>query len=147
MKNGDISNEVSPRLLIEFEGLLGAKLTSRRMYLVARRLRRWEQAADLWDLDDLVIKVIIDLTWRLHQEIDVVTTGPREFARALGDRLDNEQVPVRRVWTYDPRYLARRLISMPYVTAVYTPDPKHALMYGSRGRVITPETITQIGRY
>ncbi|WP_157247824.1 hypothetical protein [Nonomuraea typhae] len=147
MQGGDISNQTTPRLLIEFENLIGHPPARKGLAAVKRTLGQWHRLALEWDLDDLVVKVMWDLSWRLHQTLEVITTQGPDFATALEERLDAEQVPASRVWAYQPRVLARRLASMPYVAAVYTTDPHHALLYGSRGRLITTDNLLQMGRF
>ncbi|GAA2322127.1 hypothetical protein GCM10010149_89080 [Nonomuraea roseoviolacea subsp. roseoviolacea] len=148
MEKGDISSETNPRLLIEFEDLLGHPFAGdQRKSWFSRKVRKPAPNVSEWDIDDLVAKVIIDRSYRMHLEIDVITQGSAEFAVQLAERLDNEQIPARRVWSYQPRVLARRLISMPYVAAVYTPSREHALLYGSKGRLVTPENVVQIGNF
>ncbi|MGW0060337.1 hypothetical protein ACWDTT_10465 [Streptosporangium sandarakinum] len=152
MQHGDISAEVAPRLLIEFEDLLARP---REEDPDPVRYKRWLpqrfQKTDpvrAWDLNDLVVKVMWDLTWRFGLELDVITvSGSDEDAHALAERLDAEQVPARRVWAADPRMLARRLVAMPHVTSVATASPERCAMYGRWGRLITPANVTQMGRF
>ncbi|MFI6495915.1 hypothetical protein [Nonomuraea typhae] len=149
MQKGDISSEIVPRILIEFEGLLAhpQEQVPEPGGFLDRVFVRVKKPKIAWDLDDLVVKVMWDLTWRFSQEIDVITKQGEVFARDLADRLEVEQVPARRIWDYQPRRLARQLASMPYIAAVYTGEREHAMLYGSRGRLVTPATITQIGRF
>lgn len=149
MEKGDLGNEVVPRLLIEFEGLLAHLVVQEPEPpgFMSRMLGRRPEPVSTWDLDDLVVKVMWDLTYRFHQELDVITKQGQDFARELAERLDVEQVPARRVWAYEPRRLARQLAAMPYVAAVYTGELEHAMLYGSRGRLITPANVLQMGRF
>lgn len=148
MQGGDISNEPAPRLMLEFEGLLGIHPPRRLKYAIDRKFGRWRAAANAWRLNDQVVKVIRDRAWRMHLDIDVITFQPPEFADALADRLETENIPVRRVYSYTLREITRDLINMPHVQAIYSADPSRArLAYGHRGRLVTTQTIAEIGRY
>lgn len=149
MKNGDISNEVVPRLLIEFEDLIAhlPEATNRRWAIRPRQNGKRSAQVEAWEIDDLVVKVMWDLTWRARQQLEVITIQGEDFALRLANRLDVEQVPAQRVWHADPRMLARRLVAMPYVSAVYTGSPERAALYGKWGRLVSPDNVQSMGRF
>ncbi|MEV4576006.1 hypothetical protein AB0K16_22440 [Nonomuraea jabiensis] len=133
--------------MIEFEGLLGHPPANSIKAGLWRKTGMWKSLVDLWELDELVAKVIVDRSDRLGQMIDIITTQPAEFAEALEERLENEDITVRRVWSFEPRKLARRVEFMRHVAAVYTTSPHRALLYGKKGRHVIPENITKIGLF
>lgn len=147
MMNGDISNEVVPRLLIEFEGLVGNMSDGRNPLSRIKSLGNWKSAANSWELNETVLKIITHRADWMKFDIDVITIGPAKFAEALFARFENEDIPVKSVWSYTPEKLARRVEFMQRVAAVYTPEQKHALMYGNKGRYITPDNVNSIGRF
>lgn len=135
MLGGDISNEVSPRLLFVFEGTVGT-LPSKtaeakeRFYL---RTKRWAKAVELWQIADRAYALLWDVTWRYNYRFDIVTYQPKGFAKALAERLDDEGLPVGRVFASSPNLLTKKLAFMPDVRYVYDADPSRHLTYGGRG--------------
>lgn len=138
MEGGDISNEVPPRFYFVFEGLIGrVPPKEQRRYDRLCKLRRWEKAAALWEIDDVALSYMWDMAWRHHFQVDVVTFV--EEHEALRDRLDEEGIPYGHLRHYaSPDSLAMRLAYMPYVTRIYYAYPERPFVFGDRG-VYTPE--------
>jgi hypothetical protein len=135
MLGGDISNEVSPRLLFVFEGTVG-RLPSKAAEAkekVQCKLKRWDKAVECWEIPERAYALLWDVTWRYNYRFDIVTYRPKGFAKALGQRLDDEGLPVGRVWNSSPVLLAKKLAFMPDVRFVYDADPTRHLTYGGRG--------------
>jgi|GEM_PF-4848041 len=151
MERGDISNQLYPRLLVEWENLLGIPPHHVKFwkdpYRVRRKFGLGKDPLSRWQLNELVATAITNRSWLDNQEYEVITLGPPDFAEALAEYLDRKSVPIRRVWSYEPDVLGRQLITMPYVAAVYTTNPQHALKYGRWGRLVTPENVRQIGYF
>lgn len=150
MERGDISNEVVPRLVVAFEGMLGIlpeKPKERTLLTWPRRAgKRQAQAkrtVDAYDINDALARVIWDTTWRHKYSVDVVTYLGDDAVEALEARLDAEGLPIGRVWATTPERLARRLPYMPDVAAVF--DNEHHLIYGSKGRTLPAAPTTLIG--
>jgi hypothetical protein len=146
----DISNEVVPRLLIAFEGMLGIlpeKSDSYVVELVARKFGRKQRTAqrsvDAYEINDALARVIWDTTWRHKYSVDVVTYLGEDAVAPLEARLDVEGLPIGRVWSTTPERLARRLPYMPDVAAVF--DNEHHLIFGSKGRLLPAVPTTLIG--
>lgn len=138
MKDGDISSEVAPRILVVFEGIIGSLHPKKeKQYLRAVRRSRWDEAISCWELNEHSLRVIWDLTYRRAQAVDVVTFVSQQFADVLAARLDEEDMPVHRVWFSTPPRLARMLAYMPDVTAVYDADESHVFTYGAKGHVLS----------
>lgn len=149
MQNGDISNEVSPRLVVVFEGLLGV-LPERResafefaARTFGRRASQAKRSVNSYEINEPLARVIWDTIWRYRYSVDVVTYLGEDFAGALEERLDRENLPIGRVWADEPHKLARRIAHMPDVAAIY--DNEHHLMYGSKGRTLPAAPTTLIG--
>jgi len=148
MQGGDISNEIFPRILIEFEDLIAHKPEEEpRKWRLGTRARRLRDEVYAWEINDLVVKVMWRMVFHFRHEIDVITLQGEEFAELLAERLDEEQVPANRVWATEPRKLARRLAAMPYVAAIYTGSPERAAIYGQRGRLVTADNVTLMGQF
>lgn len=145
MQNGDISNEVSPRLVLVYEGLLGLLPTPRARAgeALARKTHQWKRAAKAYEINEPLARVIWDTVWRYRYSVDVITYLGEDFADAVEARLDDEGLPVGRVWADSPQRLARRLALMPDVAAVY--DNENHLIYGSKGRTLPAAPTTLIG--
>lgn len=135
MQDGDLSNEVAPRLLFVFEGTVAtlpskATATKERLYC---RTKRWDRAVGLWEVSDRASALLWDVLWRYHYRFDIVTFRPFGFAQALMRRFDAEGFPVGNVRASSPSSLAQQLAYMPDVRYVYDADPDHVLTYGGRG--------------
>lgn len=141
MQGGDISNEQVARLLIVWEHLLGLLPDKRTEAKVDRLLkhRRWEKACDLFEINEPLAHRIWDITWRYHYSIDVITWIGPEFAMTVADRVEREDLPIGRVRYENQTNFTRKLAYMPYVAAVYTPDPRHRFTFGGKGRVVSPQ--------
>ena len=99
MQAGDISNDVAPRFVFVFEGLLASLPTpiavaQEKTYA---RLHRWKKAAALWKIDGTVQSHMWDLVWRYDFGLDVITYKPADYAEAIEDMLDRHQMPAARV--------------------------------------------------
>lgn len=130
-----------PKFVLVFEGALG-QLSPAAEPEFARRMkaRDYQGAVALWQLDDLVIRILWDRVWRYSQAWYVVTylSGDDGFAQALGTRLEAEEIPSRQVWASEPGHFARRLVTMPDIIRVYDPDPGRAGIYSPvTGRLLT----------
>jgi hypothetical protein len=149
MERGDISNEVVPRLVIAYEGMLGVlpEKPERVHELVARkfgrRARMAKRTVDAYEINDRLARVIWDTTWRFRYSVDVVTYLGDDAVEPLEERLDREGLPIGRVWADTPERLARRLPYMPDVAAIF--DNEHHLIYGSKGRTLPAAPTTLIG--
>lgn len=140
MRNGDLSNEVVPRLVLVFEGALGFMPTEDwQKFDRSIRRKRWDDAAALWQINPLMAVRLWDITMRLSFTVDIVTfAGPEPFGEALEYRLqDVEDLPVGRAWATRPGLLARKIAYMPDLFRVYDPDPTRVLTWGGKGRIIT----------
>lgn len=146
MEKGDLGNEEVPRLLIVFEGAVGylADDDAVKAHDKAVSKGHWDDALAQYTLFGLMLQKIWDLTFRSTVTIEVVTfTGP-EFADLLAARLNDEDVPVHKVWATTPGALARKLPYMPAVFAVYDADAAHVLTYpAGKGRYLTD--VNQLG--
>lgn len=144
MQDGDLSNEVAPRLMFVFEGVVGqlrgpaAELREKGML----RLHRWAKAVECWEIPDVARAVLWDAAWRYSYRFDIVTHRPAGFAKALVPLLDEADIPYTQVRSWRPDVLARRMVTMPELQAVYFADPANRFTYGGRG-VFLPEGLTQ----
>lgn len=148
MRGGDLSNEVVPRAVLVFEGALGfIDRNDQRAFGRAIRRKRWDDAAECWQLFDLMVTRIWYVATRLSVTLDVVTfAGPPEFGEALERRLqDAEELPVHRVWATTVELLCRKIAYMPDLAVIYDPEPSRQFTWGAKGRILTD--INQLGAF
>lgn len=136
MENGDISNGVSARLLVVFEGTIATiedRLTEqkRAFYL---KSHRWQRAASCWSVDMLTTKRFWDMTFRLSQTIDIVTYLDEREAEHIQVRLDQLGLPFGNFWATTLEELCREILPNPSVTTILDADPKRVFTYGGKGR-------------
>lgn len=149
MQGGDISNYVSPRLVCVFEGLIGLlpDTKARAQEAVYRKAKRWARAARTYEVNEEMAKHIWDVYSRTDYSIDVVTYLGDDMAEAIAEVLDDERLPIGRVFATTPDQLARRIAHMPDLAAIYDPNPSHRFTYGSKGRLTNPATPNLMGRF
>lgn len=135
MRGNDLGNTPVPRLVVVFENAIGYLPDDLRdQWRELKAARDWEGLARLFELDQMMLRKITDLTYRFSVSVDVVTyCGPEPFAEALARVLDRENVPVRIVFSSTPERMARRTSYEPDIVAVYDGTPGHALVYGRKG--------------
>lgn len=153
MERGDISNDVVPRLVIAFEGMLGIPkpVPQERRFVGIRQLSRQfgkrkaltDELMDGFEINETLAKVIWDTVYRYAYRIDVVTYLGEEFAEALEKRLDDEHLPISSVWADEPHKLARAIAYRPDIAAIF--DNDHHLFYGSKGRILPAGATSLIG--
>lgn len=148
MENGDISNEVVPRLVIVYEGLLGLlPKKSESKFDIAVRFGRWKRAVDLFETNDLLARKIWDVTWRYNFSVDVVTFLGDKARAQIAARLENEDLPIRRVWETEPNNLSRQIAYMPDLGAIYFANEQLKYTFGSKGRFLSPGAANHFGTF
>lgn len=149
MWKGDISNQMSPRLVVVFEGLLGLlpNPRARAAESLARKAHQWKRAVRQYEMNELAAKKIWDVTWRKGHSVDVITWLGDDFAEALQVRLDDENLPINRVYAAEPHQLARSLAYAPDIAAIYDPDPRHSFTFGGKCRPLGPENAHLLGDF
>ena len=145
IKGNDLSNAPVPRICIVFENALGYLPDSARpQWRKLARRGKWDDAARLFELDALMMRQVARLTHLSSMSIDVVTyCGPADFAAALARRFDEENLPVRRVFSSTAERMARTTSYEPDIVAVYDANPGHAMAYGRKG--VHLEHFSQLG--
>lgn len=139
MQGNDLGNTPTPRIVICFENALGyLPDRSRDRWREMKAARDWDGMARLFELDQMLLRKITDLTYRFSVSVDVVTyCGPEPLADALARLLDRENVPVRYVFSSTPERMARRTSYEPDIIAIYDANEEHALAYGRKGVYLT----------
>ena len=137
MEKGDISNEVVPRLCLVFEGLvalLPPKLARRET--VARKLGQWKRVINYYEPNEEMAKRIWDLTTRFSFQLECVTWYPVDTVEHIKSWIDDQDLPISRVFNSTPVLLSRSIAYRPNLAAIYDPDPSHRFTYGSKGRIV-----------
>lgn len=148
MQGGDLSNEVEPRLLVVFEGLLGIHTDARdrAKYVSLMKFHRYDRAIRTFTLNERMQRVIWDTVFRRKYAVDVVTFLHEELADPLKDALDDQSLPVGRVWYSQKQVLARSLNYRPDVVGVFHPG-NDAMIFGSKGYTVNPANPVLIGAF
>lgn len=146
MQKGELSNAVTPRVYIVFENLIGLlpNAKDRTAELLARKRKKWKQAADYYQLNVKTSQGIRDLYWRQRFTVDVITFIDPGFVSALRDKLDSRNLFFGEVHYYDEDLLMTDVTYDPGIIAVLDPDPRRALRLGSKGRHCTAEQFNLI---
>lgn len=145
MEKGDLSNKVSPRILLVFEGALGFCRNETKAARLYRKGRHQQALNEYWLLNETMVHRIL---WLFHKKditFEVVTFLGHEFAVELKYWLDSLDIPVHRVWETTPTNLGRSIAYMPDLSYVYDPDPERWLMYGAKGVFL--QDVNQIGSF
>ena len=142
MLNGDLSNKISPRILLIFEGAVGICLDKGKHDKLMKQ-GRWAGAVAQWTWNEPVIRRIL---WLFHKKditFELVTFIGEFFAEELEQAAGEDDIPFHRVWWTTPERLGRSIAYMPDLSCVYDPEPTRWLMYGSKGKFLTD--VNQIG--
>lgn len=141
MRRGELSSETLPRVYVVFENLIGLlpNAKDRIAEQVARKRKKWEQAADYYQLNIKTSQGIRDLYWRQHFRVDVITFIDPGFVSAIRDKLDSRNLLFGDVHYYDKELLLADLTYDPAIIAVLDPDPQRILTWGGKGRYCPAE--------
>jgi hypothetical protein len=145
--HGDLSNVVTARLVLVYEGALGFLPEDKvDRYNALGTAGRWYDAARCWEFDELMMRKIIDVTYaRASYQVELVTyAGPGEFAAEVYERCGEEGLPVSRVTASTAEVMARRLAYAQDIACVYDASPQTAFMYGQRGKLL--RSVHDLGR-
>lgn len=147
MKGNDLDSHAVPRDVVVFEGLVGL-IPDEKIQRAEAKYRakgKWSEALACYEMNEGIAKKVWDLVWRFSFEIDLLTYLGQGFAEVLEKRMDDEDMPFRKVWFEEPNRLARRLVVSPHIRTIYDPDPAHQFLFGGRGRVLLPEQYNMLG--
>lgn len=149
MQNGDIANEISPAIIVVYEGLIGLlpDIKARRAFDRAFKAKKWKKAADCFLHNELVVHILWDVVWRKNMRVDGVTFLPPELAEEIEKRMETERIPLARLEAVpDPGRFSRELVHRPYVKAVYDANPAHTLLYPKgKGVILNPADPYRLG--
>ena len=141
MRDGDLSNRVTPRVLIVFEGAIGVLLDEKKFGKYMRKAK-YAKAMQCWGLNDIIVRRLLWLYWQKDITIEVVTFLGNEFCQELNTWL-NDTIVCHRIWATDPYDLGRKIAYMNDLACIYDPEPERWLMYGAKGRFL--DSVTRIG--
>jgi hypothetical protein len=126
---------------VVFENLVGLLPSpkDRIAESLARKRKKWDQAADYYQLNIKTSQGIRDLYWVRHFRVDVITFIDPGFVSAIRDKLDSRNLLFGGVHYYDTDLLLADLTYDPAIIKVLDPDPKRVLTWGSRGSYCSSE--------
>lgn len=137
MESGDLDNRPAERIIYVFESTIGtlpgAMAHKRNFHLKARQ---WKRAAQCWEVDPHIVKVLVDLAWRSPYNVDVATYTNRHEAEEIEERLSVLGVPFGHFYTGSLEEMTRGLVNMPHIAAVYDFDTARRFAYGAKGRTV-----------
>jgi len=145
MDKGDLSNKVSPRCLLVFEGALAFCTNEAKSSKLIAKRRDEKALKEYWVLNEHLCRRIL---WLFHKKditFEVVTFLGQQFAVELRYWLDSLDIPVHRVWATTPAALGRNIAYMPDLAFVYDPEPERWLMYGTKGVFLSD--VNQVGDF
>lgn len=136
MQNGNLSNKVTPRVLLVFEGSLGF-IDGKRMETFDAYASKgdWYEAWCQWEVNRFLARRLWDIQARQGIRISIVTyiSDTEECARGLEELMDSLNLPTQDVTATDPWRLSREIAYMPDVARIYDANRETAFMYGSKG--------------
>lgn len=133
MIRGEIGNTDAPRFIITWDVLGSLPDSARKQESMSRRLHRWEKAVWCWEIDREIDNRMYRAVSRYGIRWELaVFDRPRDFCRALAQRLDEEDISVAAVNPYlSPLALAGSLAYRHDLLAVVD-IPERFAHYGSR---------------
>jgi len=140
MRNGDLSNEPAPRIYVVFDDCMG-KIPDESKELVNVLIGEgnFDKALSHMDFNYNIIARLGWLSVRKNVNIYLVTWMGEGMAQAIETYMSDMNVPVRGCLALTSGQLARMTAQDDSVMGIYDPDPKHALSYGAKGRIIRDE--------
>jgi hypothetical protein len=134
VEHGDISNEVAPRIIFVFEGLIGqlASESDEKKHRALVKVHAWKRAASMWTFDGWARKIIWDYTSRRLQQIDIVTYLDEREAEHIHDRIDAAGIPYGNFWATTMQEFVSLQMLNPAVIGVVDGDNKRWGVYGSK---------------
>lgn len=136
MEHGNLSNVITPRVLLVFEGSLGF-IEGTRMGAFDEHASNgdWLSAWRQWEVNKTLARRIWDIQTRQGTRISIVTYIDDSEACALGleDLMDDLNLPTQGVIATDPWKLSREIAYMPDVARIYDANRETAFMYGQKG--------------
>lgn len=146
MKHGDLSNKTAPKLVVVFEGAVAIlPHENEKHFEKFVKKNDWWSAINCYELQDLMMRKLLDLTYRENFNVIMMTWMGKEAAEAIDALMDEENIPVHQVSYSTPERLARDLSYNPDIIAVYDPDRDHQMTYGAKGVYLVDPF--QIGRF
>lgn len=140
MEGGDISNEVSQKLVFVFDGLVGA--IPQEDERVAKKLRKrgkWSQLARVYEVDTRMGAHLWDIVWRSPFSFDVVSfeTDDEAWFEALERLLARANVPHSRLEVYaTPDEFAQHMVYAPNILRVFHAEPSWRFKFGNKGEYV-----------
>lgn len=136
MEHGNLSNSVTPRVLLVFEGSLGF-IDGQKMGAFDEHASKgdWLAAWRQWDINKVLARRIWDIQSRQGIRVSVVTYIDDSEACALGleDLMDSLNLPTQDVTATTAEKLSREIAYMPDVARIYDANRETAFMYGHKG--------------
>jgi hypothetical protein len=137
VKNGELGTGVERRIIVIWEGALAElpdKRAVRAMEMIRVKTKLWGAAMDCWVINEFALKWLWSMLSRSPYRIDMaVTTRPAGFAKAVAERSERNNWPIRYIFAQSAQDLGRMLPTMPDVDRVYYGREDQRWAYGPHG--------------
>ncbi len=149
MLDNDISNEIAPRFMFQWEGLIARWVEPdpyrKVIHSWGRQAGKATFAVNQFEFDGIMVAHLWDIQWRSHFSIDIVSFLPETYGPAIEKRLDDARIPFANFLMSTPERLSREIAYMPHIRAIYFGDPSLALTFGGRGQHVPDPRVFRLG--
>jgi hypothetical protein len=144
VRGGQIGTAAESRAIFIWEGAV-AVLPDDRMVRAWERVKcnlsLYDQAVGYWQIQGRILSFMWTLMARTDLRIDMcVTTRGTGFARAVANKAEHQNWPVRYVFAEEAPQLGRNLAYRPDVKRIYYGLEEQRFAFGPHGYHIGPDT-------
>lgn len=133
MRGGDLSNQVTPRLLFLWEGCVAENVKRRVYESPERHLRRMAPRLN-------VVRRMWDVAWRFDYRVDVFSLLGENYGAPLEKVIDRLDLPVSHVTAYDSFTQAAKLMAYaPAVARIFVGEEYSPIAFGGKTVVVPSE--------
>lgn len=144
MRQGQLGTDLQRRMIFIWEGAVASLPDGKTIRLwekVKGNTGMWDAAVGYWKVNKQALAWMWTILARTEFRIDIcVTTRPAPFGRAVAQKCERENWPVRHVFCQPAHELGRRLPTLPDVERVVYGLEDQRWAYGPRGLMLSRET-------
>ena len=148
MEGNDLSNEIAPKLVFVFDGLVGrVPDEDARLAEKYRKRRKWDLLARVYEVDTQMGAHLWDIVWRSRFSFDIVSfeSADERWRDSLERLLDRANVPYSRLETYDdPNDFAQHMVYAPNILRVYHGRSDWWAKFGDKGDLIIDAAVFEL---
>lgn len=148
MQDGDLSNDIAPKLFFVVEGLITrVSPDHEKAAAKARKRQRYHDLATVSDLDTMMIAHLWDIMWRTPFNFEFITveSSSEAWLAVLEKKLDRYNVPYSGLMGFDsPDHLARHIVFMPNILRMYHGHADWGFKFGRLGEYVSDAQTFQV---